>query len=220
MDCGWQNPEQEANNRSESVRSLASNADCMERAVLPQTSGIRGVLSRFAMISLQPTSGVLPDHSFPRIGFRCHPYGDSNCTTSPRGTCGCSCTSASLVPTRLLNLAFRGSISSPSSCHINSILRMKFAFKGSTQNGLVLFPWRPPDGKKLYYTGGSPNIIKTKKAIAICDLTTKYRAQGWARRVKPPSTTRSVPVMNEELSEARKRAASLTSAGIPRRPTR
>ena len=67
MDCAWQNPEREANSRSEYLKSLASNVDCIERAVPPQTSGIRGVLSLFAMISLQPTSDVLPNHSFPQV---------------------------------------------------------------------------------------------------------------------------------------------------------
>jgi hypothetical protein len=59
MDCGWQNPEREANNRSEYLKSLASNADGMECAVPPQTSGMRGVLSLFAMISLHPASDGL-----------------------------------------------------------------------------------------------------------------------------------------------------------------
>ena len=75
MDCGRQNPEEEANNRSEYLKPLASNADCIERAVLPQTSGMRGVLFLFAMISLEPTSGVLlndvlPNQSLPQFGFR------------------------------------------------------------------------------------------------------------------------------------------------------
>jgi hypothetical protein len=59
-DCGWQNQEREASNRSEHPRSLASNADCMGHAVPPQTSGMRGVLSRFTMFSLQLASDVLP----------------------------------------------------------------------------------------------------------------------------------------------------------------
>ena len=82
MDYGWQNPEREANNRSEDLKSLASNAHCIERAVPPQTSGMRGVLPLFAMISLQPTSDVPPNHSLPQLGFRCQFYGDSNCTTT------------------------------------------------------------------------------------------------------------------------------------------
>jgi len=73
MDCGWQNPEREANNRSASLKSLASNADCIARAVPPQTSGIQGALSLFAMISLQPTSDVLPNHSFPQAGLWRYP---------------------------------------------------------------------------------------------------------------------------------------------------
>jgi hypothetical protein len=60
MDCGWQNQERGASNHSEHLRSLASNGDCVER-VRPQTSGMQGVLSRFAMLSLQLTSSVLPE---------------------------------------------------------------------------------------------------------------------------------------------------------------
>jgi hypothetical protein len=60
-DCGWQNLEREANNRCEYPRSLASNADCIARADPPQTSGTRAVLSPLATLSLQSTSGVLPD---------------------------------------------------------------------------------------------------------------------------------------------------------------
>ena len=57
MDCGWQNPEWAADNYLECQNYLASNADCMERAVRTQTSGIRGALFPFAMmISLQITS--------------------------------------------------------------------------------------------------------------------------------------------------------------------
>jgi len=77
MDCGWQNPEQEASSRSEYLKPLTSNADCTERAFPPQTSGMRGVLSLFAMISLQLTSDVLPSHSLPQLGFRCYSCGDS-----------------------------------------------------------------------------------------------------------------------------------------------
>jgi hypothetical protein len=40
MDCGWQNPELAANNYLECQKSLASKADCIERAEQPQTSGI------------------------------------------------------------------------------------------------------------------------------------------------------------------------------------
>jgi hypothetical protein len=55
MDCGWQNPEPAGRNHS--LKSLASNEDCIERAAPPQTSDMRDVLSRFAMmISLQLTS--------------------------------------------------------------------------------------------------------------------------------------------------------------------
>jgi hypothetical protein len=82
MDCGWQNPEREADNRSEYLKPLASNADCIEPAVPTQTSGIRDALSLFAMISLQPTSDVLHNYSFLQVGFRCHSSGDSKCTTS------------------------------------------------------------------------------------------------------------------------------------------
>src|SRR5271165_753430 len=74
-DCGWQNAEPGASNRSEYPMPLASNSDCIEPAVPPQTSGMRGALPLFAMISLQPTAGVLPEHSFPQVGFRCHTHG-------------------------------------------------------------------------------------------------------------------------------------------------
>ena len=60
-DCGWKNQEQEANNRCEYPRSLASNADCIAHAVPLQTSGMRCVLSPLATLSLQLTSGVRPD---------------------------------------------------------------------------------------------------------------------------------------------------------------
>jgi len=59
MDCGWQNLERAAGSRSEYLKPLPSNADCIERAVPPQTSGMRDVLSLSAIISLQPTSGDL-----------------------------------------------------------------------------------------------------------------------------------------------------------------
>jgi len=84
MDCGWRNPEPEANNRSAFLKSVASNADCMERAVPPQTSGMRDVLSLFPMIALQPTSDAPPCHSFPQVGhprtpvdFKLHHYRES-----------------------------------------------------------------------------------------------------------------------------------------------
>jgi hypothetical protein len=57
MDCDWQNPEGAANNYLECQEPLASNADYIERAAQPQTSGIRDVLSPSPMmISLQLTS--------------------------------------------------------------------------------------------------------------------------------------------------------------------
>ena len=74
MDCGWENQEREARNRSEYLRSLASNADRIERAVPPQTSGMRGVPFLFAMFALQPTSGVPPN----TVSHR----SDSNATSS------------------------------------------------------------------------------------------------------------------------------------------
>jgi hypothetical protein len=59
MDYGWQNLEQAG--RNDSLKSLASNGDCTERAAPPQTSNMRGVRSRFAMmISLQLPSALLP----------------------------------------------------------------------------------------------------------------------------------------------------------------
>jgi len=61
MDCGWRNPEQAASNHSECLKSPASKAGCIGRADPPLTSGMRDVLSPFAMmISLQLTSDVLP----------------------------------------------------------------------------------------------------------------------------------------------------------------
>lgn len=36
--------------------------------------------------------------------------------------------------------------------------------------------------------------------------------------IKPPSTTKSEPVQNADLSEARKAASSATSSGVPMRP--
>jgi hypothetical protein len=59
MDCGWQNPEQAASNHSECLKALPSNAGCIGRAALPQTSGMRDVLSPLAMmISLQLASSA------------------------------------------------------------------------------------------------------------------------------------------------------------------
>ena len=59
MDCDWQNRERGVNNCLERQKPLASNADCIERADLPQTNGIRDAHPEFAMmISLQPTSDV------------------------------------------------------------------------------------------------------------------------------------------------------------------
>ena len=48
MDYGWQNLEQAG--RNDSLKSLASNEDCTERAAPPQTSNMRDVLSPFAMM--------------------------------------------------------------------------------------------------------------------------------------------------------------------------
>jgi hypothetical protein len=51
MDYGWQNLEQAGRNNS--LKSLASNEDCTQRAATPQSSNIRDVPSPFAtMISL------------------------------------------------------------------------------------------------------------------------------------------------------------------------
>jgi hypothetical protein len=59
MDCGWRNPEWVANNHFECLKSLRSNEDCIEPAAPPQTSGMREVLSLFAMmISFELTSNV------------------------------------------------------------------------------------------------------------------------------------------------------------------
>jgi hypothetical protein len=59
MDCDWQNPEPAVNNYLECPRPPASTADCIERAVQLQTSGIRDALFPFAMmISLQKTSSA------------------------------------------------------------------------------------------------------------------------------------------------------------------
>ncbi len=71
MDYGWQNPEQEANDGSEHLKSLASNADCIERAAPSSTIGMRGVPFLFAIFSLQPTSDARPNDSLPQAGFRC-----------------------------------------------------------------------------------------------------------------------------------------------------
>jgi hypothetical protein len=61
MDCDWRNRELKANNYLESLMSLASNVDCIELAVPPQTSGIQGVPPLLAMmISSLRTSDVLP----------------------------------------------------------------------------------------------------------------------------------------------------------------
>jgi len=49
-DCGWQNPEEEANSHLEFLRSLASSPDCIGHAAPPQTSSMRDFLSPFAMI--------------------------------------------------------------------------------------------------------------------------------------------------------------------------
>jgi len=57
MDCGWQNPEEAANSHSACLKVLASNAGCIGRAALRQTSYTQGFLSQFAMMkSFQQTS--------------------------------------------------------------------------------------------------------------------------------------------------------------------
>jgi hypothetical protein len=70
MDCGWQNPEQAVGNRSERLTSLESNWNRTGRAAPLQTSGMRDVLSPFAMmISLQLIPDVLKKlklHCMPR----------------------------------------------------------------------------------------------------------------------------------------------------------
>ena len=49
-DYGWQNPEPAANNYLECRKPLSSTADCTERAVRPQPSGIPDARFRFAMM--------------------------------------------------------------------------------------------------------------------------------------------------------------------------
>jgi len=50
MDCGWRNPEGAAYNYLEHQKLPASNADCIEGADQPQTSGRRDALTQFAMM--------------------------------------------------------------------------------------------------------------------------------------------------------------------------
>jgi hypothetical protein len=56
MDYGSQNRERAANNHFECEQSLASSAACIGPTDPPQTSGMRDVLSPFAMISSRLTS--------------------------------------------------------------------------------------------------------------------------------------------------------------------
>ena len=69
MDCDWQNPgEGAANNYTERLKFLSSNAGRIVRAVPRQTSDTRDVLSRFAMMtSLLQTSDVSNRATIPRI---------------------------------------------------------------------------------------------------------------------------------------------------------
>jgi len=94
---------------------------------------------------------------------------------------------------------------------------LEFPPQGTAQDSMVPFHTNPPDEQKFYYSDAGQDIIKAKEIFVYLIESVDIR-YGWARRVSPPSTTRSVPVTNAELSEARNKAASLTSAGIPRRP--
>jgi len=61
MDCGWQNPGAATNSCLECPRLLASKRNCIGLAALPQTSGMREIPYRLAMmISVQPASA--PDY--------------------------------------------------------------------------------------------------------------------------------------------------------------
>jgi len=51
------------------------------------------------------------------------------------------------------------------------------------------------------------------------DVTDETSSGSSDQRINPPSTTKSEPVQNADLSEARNAASSATSSGVPTRPS-
>jgi hypothetical protein len=94
----------------------------------------------------------------------------------------------------------------------NSLARSTFRELGCT-DGQVRLTTNPRPHDRLVLLSGGKSIHVTLGSFLCGELLNRY----WA--VHPPSITSSLPVTNEDSSEARYRTPKATSSGSPYRPS-